>query len=466
VIVAVPASSREDSLRGAGAVLLLSFYELGHAPHGLAVPAAVLEGAGFEPRVVDLAVTPLADEAITAARFVGLSVPMHTALRLAMPVAARIRTANPEAHLCFYGLYAPLCRDIVRAGGADSVLGGEHEQALLALVAALAADRAAAPVEAAPLVRLAWPRPSRAGLPPLAAYAKLVRGGRQHLAGYSETSRGCLHTCRHCPIPPVYGGRFFVVDAATVLADVAAQVDAGARHITFGDPDFLCGPKHSFAILHAAHERFPDLTFDVTIKVSHLLAHSHRLAELVDLGCAFVVTAAESLSDDVLARLAKGHTRADFERVLALADAAGLVVRPTFVPFTPWTTWQDVVELADFIVARDLVDRVDPIQLTIRLLCPPGSLLLAALATRDAFGPLDPTALTHVWAHADPSLDRLQRDLCAIVERASAAGAAPHTTFAALRDHIHLVAGGASPPAPAPRRRAHTAPRLTEPWFC
>ena len=136
--------------------------------------------------------------------------------------------------------------------------------------------------------------------------------------------------CRHCPIPPVYGGRFFVVNAATVVADIAVQVEHGAEHVTFGDPDFFNGPGHGMAIVREVHRRWPALTFDVTIKISHLIAHTALLVELASLGCAFVVSAVESLDDGVLARLDKGHTRADFEHALALMSSAGLVLRPTF----------------------------------------------------------------------------------------------------------------------------------------
>ncbi len=39
----------------------------------------------------------------------------------------------------------------------------------------------------------------------------------------------------------------------------ARQVDAGAEHITFGDPDFFNGPAHALAIVEAVHREFPRL---------------------------------------------------------------------------------------------------------------------------------------------------------------------------------------------------------------
>ncbi len=120
---------------------------------------------------------------------------------------------------------------------------------------------------------------------------------RAELPGYVEASRGCLHLCTHCPIPPVYGGRFFVLPQEVVLEDIRRQVAAGATHITFGDPDFLNGPKHSLRVVRAMHEEFPSLTFDFTAKVEHLLNRGEDLPEFAAAGCLFIITAVESLSD-------------------------------------------------------------------------------------------------------------------------------------------------------------------------
>src|SRR5262249_36198979 len=169
--------------------------------------------------------------------------------------------------------------DYLLRGLADSVVGGEYEEALLGLAWALEAGgavrvpgvRTGKVTEPPVLARLAFAPPERGALPALQRYAHLVRGDEVVPTGYVETSRGCLHTCRHCPITPVYGGRFFVVPRAVVLNDIQAQVQAGAGHMTFGDPDFLNGPGHVLAILRGMHAEFPNLTFDVTIKIEHLL---------------------------------------------------------------------------------------------------------------------------------------------------------------------------------------------------
>ena len=123
--------------------------------------------------------------------------------------------------------------------------------------------------------------PDRNGLPPLSKYATLhVGDGRTKAVGATEASRGCKHLCRHCPVVPIYGGQFRIVPRDVVLADIDAQVAAGAEHITFGDPDFFNGPTHAMRVVEALHAAHPDVTYDVTIKIEHLLQHRDLLGRL------------------------------------------------------------------------------------------------------------------------------------------------------------------------------------------
>jgi radical SAM superfamily enzyme YgiQ (UPF0313 family) len=352
------------------------------------------------------------------------------------------------------------------------VIGGEFESALVALAQALEAGRpeavggvhvrgrTAAPV----LERLPFALPSRVTLPGLKKYAHLDRDGRKELVGYVEASRGCLHLCLHCPIPPVYGGRFFVVPRETVLADIRQLEREGATHITFGDPDFLNGPGHSLSIVRAMRAEFPSLTFDFTAKVEHILERAEMFPELQSLGCAFMISAVESLSDAVLATLEKGHTRADVTRALGIVRDAGIAFRPTWVAFTPWTTLEDYLEMVEFVEREGLIDHVDPVQFTLRLLVPPGSALLTRDAIAPYLGPLDQAAFIHRWTHPDPRMDLLQREASRLVEAASAEDAA--TTFYRLKALAYSTAGLPQRPAPALAPDRRRPPRLTEAWFC
>lgn len=482
-------------MRQPGDILLVACYELGHQPLAVAWPAAFLERAGYRPATLDLSVERWEPERVRRARLVAISVPMHTALRLGVEVAARVRALNPGAHLCFFGLYAALNAEYLLAhGAADTVLAGECEERLVELAAALergpVPDRASTAPDAAPgvtpagepdrsgaerprrppatvLGRLRFPVPSRAGLPPLRKYAHLERDGRRHPAGYVEASRGCKHRCTHCPIPPVYDGRFFVVPPEVVLADIRQQVDAGARHITFGDPDFLNGPRHALGVARAIHAEFPGVTFDITTKVQHLVRHRALLPELAALGCLFIVSAVESLNDTVLAHLAKGHSRRDAFTALEAVRAAGIALRPTWVPFTPWAGLDDYREMLDFVEEEGLIDHVDPVQYSLRLLVPPDSLLAGSPAMRPYLGPLVERDFSYVWTHPDPRMDRLQAEVAALVAEAAARAEDAAVTFGRVRALAEAAAGAPPRPAavpPAPDRRR--PPRLTEDWFC
>jgi radical SAM superfamily enzyme YgiQ (UPF0313 family) len=459
-------------VRGPGDVVFVSCYEPGHQPQGVASAIAFLRRAGFQPTALDLAVEPLDDAArarLASARLVAISVPMHTALVLGRRVAAQVRQANPRAHLCIFGMYATL-NGALLAGEADSVLGPDCELQLVEVAESLAAGTTVS-IVARPPGRQPSLVPDRSTLPALGKYARLAIAGEQRTAGHVETTRGCKHLCRHCPIPPVYEGRFYAVPADIVLADARAQIAAGARHLDFGDPDFLNGPQHALRIAQALHAEHPTVTFSFTAKVEHIVAQRALIPELAAAGALFVVSAVESLSDRVLEALAKGHTAADVPRALEIVRAAGLSMRPTFVAFTPWTTLNDYLDLCRFIRAQALDEEVDPVQLSLRLLVPPGSALLSApdIAPFLAPGPLDADALSYRWTHPDPRMDRLEAEVAALVEEAAHDSAPPAATFARIH-RLAATAAGLPDEAPLPPRIGlkprREPPHLTESWFC
>ena len=461
-------------------MLLVSLYELGHQPLQLASPLGFLRARGFSPQTLDLFAERLDEARVAAAEVILVSVPMHTALRLGVQLLGRARACNPGALICFSGLYATLNAAHLLKSGVDAIIGGEYEAALLSLCEAVAesptgkarlprlpgvmtATQAASPIRE----RIPFVLPSREGLLPLSRYARFAPGdGTERPAGYTEASRGCLHLCRHCPIPPVYEGRFFVVPKELVLADVRQQVQAGAEHITFGDPDFLNGPRHSLAILRALHAEFPALTLDVTCKVEHILRERLIWPELAQLGVRFVVSAVESLSPAVLDLLQKGHTPADVEAALLVLRAAGIAMRPSLVAFTPLTTLSDYLELLRFADRYQLYDHIDPVQFTIRLLVPPGSYLLQCADFLPYLGPLDEALLCYPWRHPDPRMDVLHQQ---VVRRVQAGAAEdPSLTLQALASLAQALDGVEPESARSARLTAQKskAPRLTEPWFC
>ena len=452
-------------------VVLISTYDLGHQPFGLASPAAWLRQRGATVDQLDLSQEALGkhEDVVSRADLIALHLPMHTATRIAAHAVPRLRQLNPRAHLCAYGLYAPLNSDHLHALGVHTIIGGEFEGRLLALAEGLHGDSEPQAGLQISHDRLTFLTPSRGGLPDLAKYSKLVLpNGEQQLAGYTEASRGCKHLCRHCPIVPIYEGKFRIVQRDVVLADIRQQVEAGAQHITFGDPDFFNGPRHAVELVKALHREFPKLTYDATIKVEHLLQQTELLPTLRDTGCAFVVSAVESLDDRVLQLLDKGHTRADFLKVVQIFRDLGLALSPTFVAFHPWMSLAIYEQFLTAIAELELIENVQPIQLAIRLLIPSCSRLLQLREVQEIVGPFDQASLSYPWKHADPRVDSLQRELERTIQF-SVKLEYDRSTIFEYAWHLLQQAKGSDdevlPTLPALAARA-TIPYLTEPWYC
>lgn len=443
-------------------IVLLSTYDLGRQPFGLASPAAWLREQGHGVTCVDLAVSPFPTEAITSAELVAIYLPMHTAARLAGKVIPRVVRNNPAARLCAYGLYAPLNEAWLRQLGVHAVIGGEFEAELCRIAAGETppAHGLATRGKTVSLDRLQFRTPDRAGLPLLGSYAHLVDGDRLRTVGSTEASRGCKHLCRHCPVVPVYEGTFRVVQSDVVLADIRAQVAAGAQHITFADPDFFNGPTHAVRIVEALHREFPEVTYDVTIKIEHLRQHSDRLPVLRDTGCRFVVSAVESVDDEVLRKLDKGHTRDEFVRVIEEFRRIGLALAPTFIAFLPWTTRAGYRDLLAAVADLDLVEAVSPVQLALRLLLPAGSRLLELGEIQSILQGFDDAALVWRWRHVDPEIDRLAAQAFAVVARGQKTGSPRRQIF----DELWALVAESAPPLILPSRAA--IPYLNEPWYC
>ncbi|HEY4742465.1 MAG TPA: CUAEP/CCAEP-tail radical SAM protein [Candidatus Acidoferrales bacterium] len=456
-------------------VLLIATYELGRQPFGLASPAAWLRSRGAEVTCVDTSREALDEKPIRAADLIAFHVPMHTATRLAIELVGAVRELNPRAHLCFYGLYAPVNEAYLRKLGVQTILGGEFEQGLASLAGRLengSANGARNEVQREPVISLErqnFVAPDRSGFLPLERYARLtLANGEELLAGYTEASRGCKHLCRHCPIVPVYDGVFRIIPREIVIEDIRRQVAAGAAHITFGDADFFNGIGHALPIIEAFHREFPRLTYDATIKIEHLLKHREHLATLRDTGCLFVTSAVESIDDAVLEKLAKNHTRADFVEVIRACREAGLALQPTFVPFTPWTTLESFCELLDFLGQHDLIESVAPIQLAIRLLIPAGSRLMDLEEVRLLVGEFDDSALAYPWKHSDASVDQRCADLQVLVNNCEKLKLSRAQTFARI---VETARGAAGLPVAAANPLAIVGarpliPHLSEPWYC
>src|SRR6266403_322380 len=445
-------------------IVLISTYELGRQPFGLVSPAAWLRKRGHAVTCFDLTRQELDARAVGSAELVAIYLPMHTATRLACKLIPSLREQNGGAHICCYGLYAPMNAKYLQSLGVETILGGEFEGGLVRLAEQLAATRSrhgeAARVEdgkKAPgpekpqgyedsalryrdrdalkripttlvasqtepmisLERLKFEVPDRTGLAPIAKYAHLiVPGDGYRLVGSTESSRGCKHLCRHCPIVPVYNGVFRIVEREVVLADVRQQVAAGAQHISFGDPDFFNGIRHAM----------------------------------------------ELVNEEILERLDKGHTREDFLYVARKFRDLGMTLHPTFVPFTPWTTMEGYLELLRVLAAAELIGNVAPIQLGIRLLIPKGSRLLELKEVRRGVGAFDAESLVYPWWNTDARLDALSDTVQSIAAEADRKKESRVAAFARIWESAHAAAGVVAPELRV--TEGCGVPFLSEPWYC
>jgi hypothetical protein len=453
-------------------VVIINPYELGRQPFGIAHPAAWLRADGHQVACIDLAQGRLDDAPIADAQLIAIQLAMHTATRIAAEALPKLRALAPNAHVCVYGLYGPVNEAWLKARGITTVLGGEFEEELRALAGRIAAEKdsksktdslVSAPHQAGN--RVEFRVPDRTDLAPLERHSRLrLADGTEKTMGFVDATRGCKHVCRHCPVVPVYQGRFRAVPVDIVLADIDQQVAAGAQHISFGDPDFFNGPTHAERILRAMHERHPHLTFDAVIKIEHLLAEKSRLPLLKETGCEFIISAVESVDDTILEHLAKGHTREDFVATVALMREHGVGLTPTFLAFTPWTTLEGYLDLLGMLVTLNLIDNVPAIQLAIRLLIPSGSYLLKLEGFNDLIEPFNPDALGYPWTHRDPRVDSLQQAVMRAAERADTEG---QTRFEAFGDIWQLAHDALNLEAPVLLRQMDVTPsQHTENWYC
>ena len=314
-------------------ISLINPYELGRQPFGLAEPAAWLDRQGCEVSCCDLSIQKLESCLTPDTDVVAIYVAMHTATRIAIEALPRICQLAPRAYLCVYGLYAPMNSELFRSLGVQTVLGGEFETGLVSMVQRIRAGQGAHQTEPEiALDRIDFIAPDRSKLPELSQYASLINpDGTRKTVGFVETTRGCKYLCRHCPVVPVYRGRFNVIPMDIVINDIREQIAQGAEHISFGDPDFFNGPGHALRIVRALHAEFPAVTYDATIKIEHIVRYPEEMQILKDTGCLFILSAVEAVDDDILEHLDFTNEDMKYRQDLVLSKLSAYGFDPSWV---------------------------------------------------------------------------------------------------------------------------------------
>jgi hopanoid C-3 methylase len=403
--------------------LVISSFEGGYQPVTALSGYMALRNAGFENiRFHDTYVDGLPDDLFDDADLVAIAVPLFDALQAGLQLSEMIRSKNASAKIVFFGQYATLNAGRLLPKYGDYAVCGEWEQPLVNLAQHLSTG------EVLDKIGLVDTRDARANLiphpyitrnkialldrsiaPPLHKYpqpqVEKMLGVNGIVVGGVESTRGCHHKCTYCSVYATYDGKVVPIKDEIVIEDVSNLVAHGMTHLTFTDAEFFNAKNQGLRLLRVLHAQFPELTYDFTTRIDHILEHEQALYEMKELGVRFITSALEYPSQMVLDVVSKEISIADIERAIAILREIGIRLNPTFIMFNPWVSKEDMTTFKDFITRNDLTDVVDPIQYETRLHLYKGSPLLKRASTTG----LEMTEFEfhYEWKHADPEVDAL-----------------------------------------------------------
>ena len=409
-------------------VALISTFEGGFQPVSLATSAGILKENHIDFTVLDTYVDGFDPDKFHTQEFVGISVPLFDSLMSGISAARKIRAVNKKAHICFFGQYAMLNMKRLVPDEADSCIYGEWEEQLPALINFLGDSGIngsdplpdnlksvyicgrSAPAKGYFPVRRKNIRILRDNLPPLHKYPqqqidKLV--GRKTVSGATEIVRGCHHKCLYCSVYAAYDGRSIPFKSDHVFEDVKNLVNFGMNHLTFLDADFFSLGKYGGSILKNLNKLYPDLTFDFTTRVDHILENAEFFKELANCNLSFVTTALEFPGEQVLNAVGKNISIDQIETAIRLLRSLNIEINPTFIMFNPWMKMSDVIHFKKFVDRNNLEKTIDPIQYETRLHLYKSSPLLKSPALKGI--ELEEKEFHYEWKHPDPAVDELYK---------------------------------------------------------
>lgn len=403
-------------------ILLVSNFEGGFQPMSVASAITPLVKAGFDVSVLDTYVDGIKEEMFDAPDMVAISIPLFDALFAGIEIANLVRQRNPRAHITFFGQYATINAYRLAGKYSDTCVVGEWDTPLVSLARHLSGDTQlmlpgivdASIVDRGEKIHPYMSRdeihlPTRDMLPPLHKYpqkqVETMLGVTGAIVGSTEIARGCHHKCLYCSVYAAYDGKVNLINEDLVIEDVRNLVKGGMTHLTFVDADFFNAKHHGINILRKLHAEFPELTYDFTLRVDHILENKETLQEMATLNVKFVTSALEFPTQEVLDAVAKYTSLEDIEEAVSFLRGTGIKLNPTFIMFNPWIGLEDLAAFRAFVEKNDLDNIIDPIQYETRLHLYKGSPLLntpsvqALELTEQEF---------HVdWKHPDPRVDEL-----------------------------------------------------------
>ena len=426
-------------------ILLLSFYDLGKQPKIISELYKKLDNGSNQIDIVDYSIEEK-DLTLDNYDVLGIYASMHTASVLAEQY---LRDRKLPNKLFVFGLYANVFSEMFSDFQSIHSFDSDELESLLE-------------VQLNPNYSFKHSVPDRTILPSITDYSHIVDGSNNLIAGSVETTYGCKHECTHCPVPIEFKGMFKTFGTEKIITDVTNQVEEGAKHISFNDPDFFNGPKHALKILQLLNEKHPSITYDSTIKVEHILKYPDYFQELKNLNMLFVISAFETTNDHVLNILQKNHSFNDLNKAVELSLENNIDIRPTWMPFSPWTEQNDLISIIKLIENYKLRETVDPIQLTIKLLVPKNSLILKKPEMKEYLLDYDPASFSYAWQYKFPNIDNIQNELFTYVLQHESEN--EYTQYLGLVDILESHTNETL--LNSEKYSQRIVPKLSETWFC
>ena len=426
-------------------ILLLSFYDLGKQPKIISELYKKLDNGSNQIDIVDYSIE---EKNLTLDNYdvLGIYASMHTASVLAEQY---LRDRKLPNKLFVFGLYANVFSEMFSNFQSIHSFDSDELESLLE-------------VQLNPNYSFKHSVPDRTILPSITDYSHIVDGSNNLIAGSVETTYGCKHECTHCPVPIEFKGMFKTFGTEKIITDVTNQVEEGAKHISFNDPDFFNGPKHALKILQLLNEKHPSITYDSTIKVEHILKYPDYFQELKNLNMLFVISAFETTNDHVLNILQKNHSFNDLNKAVELSLENKIDIRPTWMPFSPWTEQNDLISIIKLIENYKLRETVDPIQLTIKLLVPKNSLILKRPEMKEYLLDYDPASFSYAWQYKFPNIDNIQNELFTYVLQHESEN--EYAQYLGLVDILESHTNETL--LNSEKYSQRIVPKLSETWFC
>lgn len=394
-------------------VLVASAFESDLQPLTCACAAAALRAEGVDVIGWDADKSP---GVVPAGPFdlVLLSVQQFEGVERALDIATELDAAFGTTVVAF-GQYAQLNhRRFLQS--VDAVVMAEPELVAAELAEVARGEREVTGIPAAMTSNGMRPRPPRRRItvpvPARDLFPSLVHYPAHHsqfgLMGNVEATRGCHHKCTYCSVYGAYDGGIAAYDSDTVLADCRQLADEGVRHFCFIDAEFFNSRTIGVGVVRRLVEEIGPITFELTTRVDHILSYRKELTELVSLGLRKVTSALEFPSDRILRIFDKHITVEDMRAAIAEAERIGFQLHPTFIPFTPWVSYDELLTFEDFLVETGLATVTDPTALQTRLLLFKGSPLLSSPWMEDV-ATVD-RGLWVDWTHPDRRVEQLWRE--------------------------------------------------------